>query len=163
MNAVEIAGACAGHAGDFNRVHAVPQSGQDVPDDMDARLVVLGIDHPYSKDSGNAAEVAAKAIFESRGSSPRLFRNTLVFLAVDQTRLQELDDAVRRYLAWESIVANNVTLDLTPNQAGQAEAKKAKIEMNYISGDEVAKAFHEMMHQKPEVLEAMAKYLQPSE
>src|SRR5213592_835425 len=25
--------------GDFNRVHAVPQSGQDVPDDMDARLV----------------------------------------------------------------------------------------------------------------------------
>jgi tripartite-type tricarboxylate transporter receptor subunit TctC len=45
----------------------------------------------------------------------------------------------------------------------QAEAKKAKIEMNYISGDEVAKAFHEMMHQKPEVLDAMAKYLQPSE
>ena len=34
---------------------------------MDARLVVLGIDHPYSKEAGNAAEVAAKAIFETRG------------------------------------------------------------------------------------------------
>src|SRR3977135_654355 len=31
--------------GDFDRVHAMPQSGQDVPDDLDARLVVLGIDH----------------------------------------------------------------------------------------------------------------------
>ncbi len=45
----------------------------------------------------------------------------------------------------------------------QAEANKAKIDMNYISADEVAKAFHEMMHQSPQVMEAMAKYLQPSE
>src|SRR2546426_1962015 len=29
--------------GDFARVHPLPQSGQDVPDDMDAGLVVLGI------------------------------------------------------------------------------------------------------------------------
>ena len=32
-------------AGDFTRVHPLPASGQDVPDDLDARLVVLGIDH----------------------------------------------------------------------------------------------------------------------
>ena len=31
--------------GDFSRVHPMPQSGQDVPDDLDARLVVLGVDH----------------------------------------------------------------------------------------------------------------------
>src|SRR5207253_2029629 len=98
--------------GDFPRVHALPQSGQDVPDDMDGRLVVLGIDHPYSKEPGNAAEVAAKAIFEARGNTPRLFRNTLVFLAVDQTRLQDLGEAVRRYLAWKSILTDKETLDL---------------------------------------------------
>src|SRR5205823_7351592 len=62
--------------GDFPRGHALPQSGQDVPDDMDARLVVLGIDHPYSKESDNAAELAVKKIFESRGNAPRLFGNT---------------------------------------------------------------------------------------
>jgi len=28
--------------GDFSRIHPMPQSGQDVPDDMDARLVVTG-------------------------------------------------------------------------------------------------------------------------
>ena len=30
--------------GDFVRVHPMPQSGHDVPDDCDARLVVLGIE-----------------------------------------------------------------------------------------------------------------------
>ena len=110
--------------GDFNRVHPMPQSGQDVPDDKDARLVVLGIDHPYSKEPGNKAEAAAKAIFESRGNTPRLFRNTLVFLAVDQTRLQDLDEAARRYLAWDSILDEKEKLDLSPHQVKQAETQK---------------------------------------
>src|SRR5207244_12922887 len=120
-------------AGDFERVHPMPHSGQDVPDDMDARLVVLGPDHPYSKEAGNQAELAAKAILESRGNTPRLFRNTLVFLAVDQARLQDLDEAVRRYLAWESIVAETETLNLDPHQEKQAEAQKG-------SADGAAKA-----------------------
>ncbi|HKR61005.1 MAG TPA: Swt1 family HEPN domain-containing protein, partial [Pyrinomonadaceae bacterium] len=114
-------------AGDFNRVHALPQSGQDVADDMEASLVVLSVDYPYSKDPGNAAEAAAKAIFESRGNTPRLFRNSLVFLAVDQSRLQDLDEAVRRYLAWESILDENEhqkTLDLTRHQMKQAETQR---------------------------------------
>ena len=110
--------------GDFIRVHPLPQSGQDVPDDLDARLVVLGIDHPYSKEKSNAAEVAAKAILENRGNTPRLFRNTLVFLAADRTRLQDLDEAVRRYLAWESILAEREQLDLSPHQVKQAETQR---------------------------------------
>ena len=111
--------------GDFSRVHPLPQSGADVPDDFDARLVVLSIDHAYSKDPGSAAEAAARAIFESRGKTPRLFRNTLVFLAADKTRLQELDEAVRRYLAWESILVERAELDLTGHQVKQAETQKA--------------------------------------
>lgn len=110
--------------GDFSRVHPLPQSGQDVPDDLDARLVVLGIDYPFSKETGNAAEVAAKAILENRGNTPRIFRNTLVFLAADKTRLQDLDDAVRRYLAWESILEERVQLNLSPHQVKQAETQK---------------------------------------
>jgi len=110
--------------GEFDRVHPVPQSNQDVPDDMDARLVVLGIDHPYQKEGNNAAVAAAKAILESRGNTPRLYRNTLVFLAVDHTRLQDLDDATRRYLAWESILDEKEALDLSPYQVKQAETQK---------------------------------------
>ncbi len=110
--------------GDFNRIHPMPQSGQDVPDDLDTRLVVLGIDHPYTKEAGNTAESAAKAILESRGNTPRLYRNTLVFLAADKTRLQDLDEAARKYLAWESILAEKVTLNLDPQQVKQAETQK---------------------------------------
>ena len=49
-------------AGGFPRIHPLPTSGAEVPDDMVARLVVLGIDHPYSKESGNRAQAAAQAI-----------------------------------------------------------------------------------------------------
>jgi hypothetical protein len=35
--------------------------------------------------------------------------------------------------------------------------------MNYISGQDVAKSFNEMMNQPPRVIEAMKKYLQPAE
>jgi len=111
--------------GDFTRIHAMPQSGADVPDDFDARLVVLGVNHSYSKEGDSSAEIAAKAILETRGNTPRLYRNTLVFLAPDKTRLQDLDEATRKYLAWESILAEQKNLDLSPFQVTQAEAQKA--------------------------------------
>jgi predicted AAA+ superfamily ATPase len=111
------------HSGEFKRIHALPSTGQDVPDDLDARLVVLGIDYAYSKEAGNPAESAAKGILESRGNSPRLYRNTLVFLAADKTRLQDLDEATRRYIAWESILDTKDTLNLDPQQVKQAETQ----------------------------------------
>ena len=110
--------------GDFRRIHALPQSGADVPDDMDARLVVLGTEHPYSKEPSNKAQAAAAAILQSRGNAPRLFQNTLVFLAVDQARLQDLDEAVRRYLAWSSILDEKDALNLDPHQVRQAETQQ---------------------------------------
>jgi hypothetical protein len=58
-----------------------------VPDDYNARLVVLGSEHAYSRDKDSAAEVAAKEILESSGGAPRLFRNTPVFLAADKAAL----------------------------------------------------------------------------
>jgi len=111
-------------AGDFSRVHPLPQSSQDIPDDFDARLVVLGPDKPHVREGESPALAASKQILENRGTAPRLRRNTLVFLAADRTRLQDLDEAVRRYLAWESIVLDQKTLDLTPFQVRQAEEQK---------------------------------------
>ena len=121
------------NVGDFSRVHPLPQSGLDVPDDLDARLVLLRTDHPYSKESGSPAEAAAQAIFESRGNTPRLYRNALVFLAADKTRLPDLDEAVRKYLAWESILDEKVALNLTPQQVKQAETQKIAAD-NAVTG-----------------------------
>ena len=111
-------------AGGFSRVHVSPRSGHDVPDERETRLVVLGIEHPHQREAGSAAQAAAAALLESRGTVPRLYRNTLVFLAADQTRLQDLDEAVRRHLAWESILAERQALDLSPHQVRQAETQR---------------------------------------
>ena len=110
---------------DFSKVHAcVPSS--DIPDETDARLVILGPEFPYSK-SGNGSSAArreAAAILGSRGTSPRNYRNTLVFLAGDASRLCELEQSVRQFLAWTSIFDDHATLNLDEFQKRQAETKK---------------------------------------
>ena len=85
---------------------------------------MLPAEQPYSKEPGSAAETAARAILESRGNTPRICRNTLVFLAADKVRLQDLDEALRRFLAWESVVAEKDTLNLDPHQVRQAETQQ---------------------------------------
>jgi len=60
---------------------------------------------------------------QSRGNSPRIYRNTLTFLAPDNTRLQELEEATRRYLAWTQILDEKETLDLSVTMVKQAETQ----------------------------------------
>jgi predicted AAA+ superfamily ATPase len=110
--------------GEFSRIHPLPATSADVPDDLDARLVVLRPDYPYSKEATSRAEEAARQLLSSRGNAPRLYQNTLVFLAADKNRLQDLDEAVRRYLAWASILDEKELLDLSPHQVRQAETQK---------------------------------------
>ncbi|UZX16386.1 Swt1 family HEPN domain-containing protein [Thermus sp. PS18] len=110
--------------GEFSRVHEFPRGSQDVPDDLDVRLVILGIDRPHIRGQESPALAFAKEILEWRGSSPRHYRNTLVFLAPDQSRLQDLEESVRRYLAWESILQDTDLLNLSPQQVRQAEEQK---------------------------------------
>ncbi len=112
------------YPGEFSRVHPFPRSSQDVPDDPDARLVVLGLDSPHARNGSSPAQDAAQRILEWRGNQPRIYRNALVFLAADATRLQDLDDAVRRYLAWESILRDRETLNLDPHQVRTAERQR---------------------------------------
>jgi hypothetical protein len=109
---------------EFKRIHPMPASSADVPDDLYVRLIVLSVDHAYTKEPDNAAEAAAKTIFETRGNTPRLYRNSLVFLAADKTRLQDLDEAVRKFLAWQSILDEKDKLDLSPHQVKQAETQR---------------------------------------
>lgn len=101
------------HKGKFSRIHPMTSTKADVLltstnayvlDDRDACLVVLSANHPYGKGNGSEAETAAKEILERCGNRPRQYRNTLVFLAVDRVRWQDLDEALRKYLAWASIL-----------------------------------------------------------
>jgi len=111
-------------SGGFARVHPLPRTSSDVPDDLETRLVVLAPEHAYSKETGNAAMTAATEILMNRGNTPRSYRNTLVFLAADKLRMQELDEAIRRYLAWKSILEDKEVLNLDQLQTRQAETQK---------------------------------------
>jgi predicted AAA+ superfamily ATPase len=110
--------------GDFSRVHPLPRTSADVQDDKDARLVVFGVEYPHAKDTVSPALGAAQEFLQNRGTAPRIYRNTLVFLAADKNKLQDLDEAVRQYLAWSSIVDEAETLNLDPHQAKQAVSQK---------------------------------------
>jgi hypothetical protein len=109
---------------DFSKVHACVPAG-DVPDEPEVRLVILGSEHAHTaKDAASPARREAAAILESRGSSPRNYKNMLVFLAPDAVRLKELRQAARQFLAWSSICNERETLNLDPFQSKQAETKR---------------------------------------
>ena len=68
----------------------------------------------------------ARRALESRGSAQRMNRNELVFLAPDARRMEELEEAVRDYLAWLSIAGSEdriIELGLSAQQAGQARKR----------------------------------------
>jgi hypothetical protein len=115
--------------GDFEAVHIAPSTTSDVPDERESRLVVL---HPsathIAKTSTSTARHLAEKFLAERGTSPRRNKNTLVFLAADNTRFKDLDQAVRQLLAWRSIEAERDTLNLDPSQAKQATHKRTQAE-----------------------------------
>ena len=113
--------------GMFARVQVGPESSGEIADDPAVRLVIL---HPRLRhtrhDVASEAMVFADSAMQNRGSSPRMNRNMIVFLASDAKRAEELDQAVREFIAWQSIAATEERikeLDLTAQQAGQAKKK----------------------------------------
>ncbi len=112
--------------GDFTGVHIAPSSSSDLPDEeaMGVRLVLL---HPnlthINKDKNSDALIETKQILNTKGSAPRYCKNLLVFLAIDQTKKENLCQWVNQYLAWKSIVEDKEVLNLNPFQNKQAEAQ----------------------------------------
>lgn len=111
--------------GDFMAVHVAPPSPTDVPDEKETRLVILNPPQSHSRNAPtSAARVAAANLLEHRGLGRRFYQNTLVFLAPDQERVKELQQAVRQYLAWQSIENDSSTLNLDPFQTRQVTTKR---------------------------------------
>ncbi len=118
-----------GQRGDFAVVHPAPRTPNEVPDEPEARLVVLGPEHPHSgKTSDSPARLAAQQFLDERAAGARLHRNMLVFLAPDRTRLAELRQGVREYMAWKSIEADREILNLDNFQSRQAQTKREQFD-----------------------------------
>jgi predicted AAA+ superfamily ATPase len=111
--------------GTFARVHACPTASAEVPDERDTRLVILSPETPHSaRTEDSPARLAAAQMLDMRGTSPRVYRNTLALLAADRTRLDELEQAIRDYLAWRSIEDERETLNLDAFQTKQTQTKR---------------------------------------
>lgn len=121
--------------GQFAALHIAPASSADVSDEMEARLVVLGPGFPHSSKKGSPSPAIDQAtkILNERGTGPRIYRNMLVFVAPDSERLQELKDAVRQFLAWNSIEKDKDTLNLDTFQRRLVEDGKKRSEEAVVS------------------------------
>lgn len=107
--------------GDFHAVHVCPTSG-DVPDEQEARLVILSPSAGHRANrKGTPALSAATEILDKRGTGPRTHRNMLVFVAADAELANGLEQETRRYLAWESVVQDADMLNLDAHQRHEAE------------------------------------------
>ena len=114
---------------DFAAVHIAPQSSADVMDEWEARLVVLGIDHPHKRGADNSpAYQKVQDIFENRGNAPRLYRNMLVFLAPDENDKVAYEKALREYLAWKSIDDEKEPLNLDAQQRKQVASNLKRMD-----------------------------------
>lgn len=106
--------------GEFAGVHACPENTGDVPDEPAARLVVLSPRYAHKRGSNDSSALKqAIQILETRGNSPRRYRNMLAFIASDEDAVQNLVDETRRYLAWDSIKKDSVALNLDRAQEQQ--------------------------------------------
>ncbi len=113
-----------GDRGHFDAVQVAPGSSSDVPDEPGGvRAVILGVAHPHTGRDGSEALSEAKDILMQRGSTPRVYRNMLVFLAAEQRQLDNLKAAMRSALAWAEIVRETDRLNLTQSDSALAKAK----------------------------------------
>ncbi len=109
----------------FAGVHVAPLDDADVPDVDTARLVVVHPRYLHARgDETSAAWQWASATLLRVGAAQRRFRNQVVFLAADATRYEDLDAAVRDYLAWKQVDESATTLNLTSQQAAQAASRR---------------------------------------
>lgn len=110
--------------GDFAGVHPCPEDSSEVHDEPEARLVIIGPQFAHQKGHADTLGMKfAKMVLEQRGNSPRINRNTLIFLAPDGQRIDDLLQAVAQYLAWKSVIDEQDALNLDTSQRNQAKTK----------------------------------------
>jgi hypothetical protein len=122
---IEVLGAERAARGDFAAVHVCPEDTGAVPDTEEAKLVILHPQflHARGQDESPAMSFAQQCL-DTRGSAQRTNRNTLVFLAPDTARWEELAESSRDFLAWKQVAERADDLNLTAQQKAQAERRR---------------------------------------
>lgn len=98
-------------------VHICPKTSADVIDEQNARLVILAPKYAFDERQAiNPALEFAEKILNNRGTVPRKYKNTLLFLAAKAEDLEILKQYVREYKAWDSVLNEAEELNLDSSQ-----------------------------------------------
>ncbi len=106
----------------FAGIHICPSSSNDIPDEQAVRLVILRTKDTYKRnsDKSNACNVVID-ILNNRGSAPRVYRNMLAFVAPDADKIGALQQEVKRFIAWTSIMTDKDELSLDGAQVRETQ------------------------------------------
>jgi len=109
----------------FKGVHRLPAASTDVPDDQNTRIVVISPKYLHGRNGdGSKAIEFSSDLLDSRGTAPRYNKNALIFIAPDKLQWESLEEGVRDYLAWDSILNDTEVLNLDAGSVRQATNKK---------------------------------------
>ncbi len=117
----------AGAAAAGARVHLLPAGPQDVQDDGNLHLVVLGPEAASA--AGRPSPLARRYIVETTSADrPRVYQNAIVVAVPSREGVAALDAAVREYLGWEEVRARlkDQPLDPIRDQMLAGYIRKAK-------------------------------------
>ena len=102
-----------------------PADSKAVPDADAVRLVLLHPDAalPSRASENDDAEPVVREILQHCGDSHRIRRNTLLFLAARKDEIRDLNNRVKTFLAWHSIVNGERRIDnLSGDRLKQAQS-----------------------------------------
>jgi len=103
-------------------IHVAVKTSADIPDDQNFHLVLFRVNETHkTNDVNSKAMSTAKEYFEKRGSSPRIHRNMIAFLAADKEQMINLQQETKMLLAWKSIKKDFDTLNLDTAQRKETE------------------------------------------
>ena len=105
-----------GQTSDDIAVHALPDSPADISDNPDLHFVVAPPDHTAT--AGNKVPSSLGAFFD------RTYRNSMVVLAPDTSRLSGLRSSIRNVLAWQAIESGDEMDSLSKSQKELLQERK---------------------------------------
>lgn len=122
----------AWHKVPWSAVHFCPKSSADIANEQNARLVVLSPKYAFDdRQQKNPALTFAENILNTCGTTPRKYKNTLLFLAADSDKLSVLKKTVRVFKAWTEVIAEADNLNLDRVQLVDAESNLKSAEKNF--------------------------------
>ena len=126
----------------------ITDKAEDVPDTRDLQMVVLP-----PETLGDEATQKVQKIFETKGNTPRVYRNALVVVTADKSGMERAEGQVKEFLALKRIEGSDEQKRLSPRD--QQRLKEEKESANDESSRQLCNAYRFVFKQTEGGLEKL--------